>query len=237
MSVRCFLDIDIGDAALHARLTERYTASCRWLAEQGPIYGLPSTPEELADDEQRDLASSSFAATNKDFEPLFDPPFQLRAGRVVVELYGDVPKASENFRCLCTGEKGLGKASKKPLHYKGVKLHRMIKGKIAQGGDVVRGDGSGGDSIYNGKFNDEKAGLARKHDAIGVLSYANSGKNSNTSQFFFTLGPMPSLDGIHVVVGKVVEGLEVLKRIDEEAASADGTPLQDVVIADCGVLA
>eukprot|EP00198_Chlamydomonas_reinhardtii_P000963 XP_001690298.1 peptidyl-prolyl cis-trans isomerase, cyclophilin-type [Chlamydomonas reinhardtii] len=163
-------------------------------------------------------------------------PADIRAGRVVVELYDkEVPKTVDNFKCLLTGEKGLGKSSKKPLHYKGNKFHRVVKGFCCQGGDIVRGDGSGGDSIYGGQFNDEKPGLKFKHDAPGVLSMANSGKNTNTSQFFFTLAPAPQCDGKHVVFGKVVEGLEVLARIDAEVASADGTPRLDVTVADCGV--
>jgi cyclophilin family peptidyl-prolyl cis-trans isomerase len=163
------------------------------------------------------------------------------AGRLVIELMSDVvPKAAENFRCLCTGERGVGKTSKKPLHYKvpvccatrtatlqlrlcpdafefalqpllpqgnrsdinamltaqGCSFHRVETGFCCQGGDIVKGDGSSGDSIYGGKFNDEKQGLKLKHDRAGVCSMANSGKNSNTSQFFVTMGPAPQCDGM-----------------------------------------
>lgn len=86
-------------------------------------------------------------------------------------------------------------------------------GFVAQGGDFVRGDGSGGDSIYGGKFNDDKAALKLKHDAAGVVAMANSGKNTNSCQFYITLAPAPACDGKHVVFGKVVEGMEVITRI------------------------
>lgn len=115
------------------------------------MYGLPSDPTEL-DGESTSLATESYLAdpswAGRCPEPLFTRPFEIRAGRIVIECHDNVPKAVENFRCLCTGEKGLGKASKKPLHYQGNRFHRIVKGKICQGGDVVRGDGSGGDSIY-----------------------------------------------------------------------------------------
>lgn len=127
----------------------------------------------------------------------FSKPADVRAGRLEIDLFDDCPKTAENFRCLCTGERGVGKTSKKPLHYLGAKFFRIEQGKIAQGGDVVRGDGSGSDSIYNGKFNDEKPGLKRKHE-FGSVSMANSGKNSNSCQFFLCLAPMPSLDGDYV---------------------------------------
>lgn len=98
------------------------------------------------------------------------PPAPLNAGRIVIELFNDlVPKTCANFRCLCTGEKGMSKLSKNsPLHFKGTPFHRIITGFVAQGGDITRKDGSGGDSIYNGKFNDEKEG---KTDHVDVQSY------------------------------------------------------------------
>jgi peptidylprolyl isomerase len=122
-------------------------------------------------------------------------------------------------------------------------FHRIVKDFVCQGGDYTRGDGSGGESIWGRKFKDEKEGLKLGHDTIGVLSMANSGaKNSNSSQFFFTLvDDCRRLDGKHVVFGKVVdddggEGVQILRRINEEAASADGTPRVEVRIADCGTL-
>eukprot|EP00884_Botryococcus_braunii_P016206 jgi/Botrbrau1/3269/Bobra.174_1s0039.2 len=191
------------------------------------------------DAESLDILRSSFES-NKQWADkgsfLGTRPPPLNAGRVVIEIFPDVPKAAENFKCLCSGERGKGKSSGKPLHYLGTKFHRIVKGFVCQGGDIVRGDGSGGDSIYGGKFNDEQAGLKRKHTGAGVVGFANSGKNSNTSQFYMTLSPAPKCDGKHVVIGQVVEGLDILTRIDEEAASADGTPRIDVAVGDCGVL-
>ena len=101
-------------------------------------------------------------------------------GRIEFELFkNQVPKTAENFRCLCTGEKGKGKKTGEQLHYKGSKLHRIIPGFVAQGGDFTHGNGMGGESIYGLKFKDENFKL--KHDAEGILSMANSGKNSNCS--------------------------------------------------------
>ncbi|RUP47963.1 cyclophilin-like domain-containing protein [Jimgerdemannia flammicorona] len=129
-------------------------------------------------------------------------------------------------------------SSKKPLHYLHTRLHRVVPGFVAQGGDVTRGDGSGGDSIYpGGKFNDEKPGLAPRFDGRGVVAMANSGKNSNTSQFFVTLtddvGKLEKLNGKYVVFGRVVEGLEVLDEIDKVEVKGE-TPLVDVVVVGCG---
>lgn len=113
-----------------------------------------------------------------------------------------------------------------------------MKDFCLQGGDIVKNDGSGGDSIYNGTFKDEKAALKLKHGMTGVVSMANSGPNTNKSQFFFTLGPASQCDGKHVVIGKVVndEGIAFLNRINEVAAGDDGTPRKDVIISDCGVV-
>ncbi|XP_038898026.1 peptidyl-prolyl cis-trans isomerase CYP63 isoform X2 [Benincasa hispida] len=152
--------------------------------------------------------------------------------RIVIELFANVvPKTADNFRALCTGEKGIGKTTEKPLHYKGTFFHRIIKGFMAQGGDFSRGNGTGGESVYGGKFSDENFRL--KHDGPGMLSMANSGPNTNGSQFFITFKPQPHLDGKHVVFGKVVMGMDVLKKI-EQIGTADGKPGQPVKIVDCG---
>ncbi|XP_020579887.1 peptidyl-prolyl cis-trans isomerase CYP63-like isoform X2 [Phalaenopsis equestris] len=154
------------------------------------------------------------------------------AERLVIELFsGVVPKTAENFRSLCTGEKGSGRSTSKPLHYKGSIIHRIVKGFVAQGGDFTRQDGSGGESIYGGKFPDENFKL--KHDGRGILSMANSGPDTNGSQFFITLKAAPFLDGKHVVFGKVVHGLDFLKKI-EQAGSDSGKPTCLVKIVNCG---
>ncbi|OWM75209.1 hypothetical protein CDL15_Pgr023730 [Punica granatum] len=152
--------------------------------------------------------------------------------RIVIELFADVvPKTAENFRALCTGEKGVGSTTGKPLHYKGTHFHRIIKGFMAQGGDFSKGNGTGGESIYGGKFSDENFKMA--HDGPGLLSLANSGPNTNGSQFFITFKRTPHLDGKHVVFGKVVKGMEVVKKM-EQVGTGDGKPMRPVKIVDCG---
>ena len=150
-----------------------------------------------------------------------------------MKLYMDItPKTAENFRALCTGEKGVGKLGK-PLHYKGCAFHRVIKDFMIQGGDFTKGDGTGGESIYGEKFADEN--FAMKHTRGGLLSMANAGQNTNGSQFFITSTSTPHLDGKHVVFGHVVSGMDIVRQMEKvEKETGKDKPLQDLVIVDCG---
>ncbi|XP_042222467.1 peptidyl-prolyl cis-trans isomerase D-like isoform X2 [Homarus americanus] len=154
-------------------------------------------------------------------------------GRIVLELFADTcPRTVENFRALCTGEKGIGKKGF-PLHLKGCTFHRIIENFMIQGGDFTDHNGTGGESIYGDKFEDEN--LEHKHTSAGVLSMANAGPNTNGSQFFITLSDTPHLDGKHVVFGRVVKGLGVTNVLGKVKTDGD-KPVERCEIYDCGEL-
>ncbi|PUU78099.1 cyclophilin-like domain-containing protein [Tuber borchii] len=152
-------------------------------------------------------------------------------GRIKIKLFSKtVPKTAENFRVFCTGEtKGRGG---RPLGYKGCKFHRVIKDFMIQGGDFLNNDGSGALSIYSSdSFPDE--GFSIKHDAPGIVSMANSGPNTNGCQFFITSKVAPFLDGKYVAFGQVIEGMEVVRKVENVRVILD-RPTTDVVITQCG---
>ena len=151
-------------------------------------------------------------------------------GKLKFELFDDdVPNTSSNFRYLCA--KGLG--DKKEACYKNSIFHRVIKDFMIQGGDFTNFDGTGGMSMYGNKFNDENFNL--KHNQPGLLSMANSGPNTNGSQFFITLKDTPHLDDKHVVFGILLEGFDILKKIENLETNEEDKPIQEVKIINCGI--
>merc|ERR1712194_638973 len=163
--------------------------------------------------------------------------FRAPVQRVVVELFNkESPLACQNFIAFCTGEKGKSKECNKEMCYRGVPFHRIVKGFMMQGGDFATHTGAGGESIYGKKFKDDAAGLKLKHERY-VLSMSNTGKNSNTCQFFVSFGDLKQCNGKHVVFGRVIEGFEVIDRIEEEAGSeGEAKPELPVMVGDCGII-
>ncbi|CAG9765505.1 unnamed protein product [Ceutorhynchus assimilis] len=159
---------------------------------------------------------------------------KVPAGRVVIKLFKNiVPLTAENFRALCTGEKGVG-AQGKPLFYKGSKIHRVIPQCMVQGGDIINGDGTGGESIYGAYFANEKnENYNLKHTEEGMVGCCTNGPDKNSSQFYITTVPCTHLDHQNVIFGKVVKGLDVIREMSE-IPRVDDVPEEDILISNCG---
>lgn len=227
-----WLDIDINDTRA------AYQRAVDFVEAKNLAYNLSSNRlEELGGSERRRIKEvlwpGDFEWAQKGRVCVRMPP-----ERLVFELWPDVaPLAVQNFLSLATGHKGVG-AGGRPLHYKGCHIHRLVPGFVLQGGDILMNNGSGGESVFGKPFKDDKAGLKVKLDARGMLAMGNSGKNSNTSQFFVTLGDgksVQALTGKHVVFGRLVDGEAVLQLIESCAQPGDERPKVAVVIADAGV--
>lgn len=157
-------------------------------------------------------------------------------GRVKLELFkSQVPRTCENFRQFCTGEH---RRNMQPIGYKGCRFHRVISGFMIQGGDFVKGDGTGRQSIYGERFDDEPAGLKLRHSGPGLLSMANSGPNTNACQFFITCKETPWLDGKHVVFGRVMDSdsMLVVRKVEAVPVGPNNKPRLEVVVSECGEL-
>lgn len=157
-------------------------------------------------------------------------------GRIVMQLYENiVPKTAKNFLALCKGGDASGMtANGIPRHYKGSSFHRVINNFMIQGGDFTNHNGTGGESMYGEKFVDENFKV--KHTEAGLLSMANAGPDTNGSQFFITCAPTPHLNGKHVVFGRVIEGMDIVRQIENTPKGSQDKPVDDVLIANCGEL-
>ena len=241
--VFAFIDVDIADSrASFKRAFDFVESSSIKYGLSSPILYELGGRERLSVSE---LYENDFVWKSKG-PCLVDPQ---PATRLVFELNTkESPLATENFLALCTHSRGKSKSSGVELTYRGSKIHRHVPGFILQGGDITFGNGSGGESVFGGKkFKDDVAGLKLKHDARGVLSMGNSGKNSNSSQFFVTLAAAPACNGKHVVLGRLAHGADALSLIEARLAAAAAAvagapasggdseaPLVPLVVTACG---
>ena len=231
--LRVWFDVDLNASR------EAYQRAVDFVAARNLAYNLSSNLlEELGGSEKKRVKESLYPNdhewSQKGRIALAMPP-----QRLVFELWSQTaPLAVENFVSIVMANRGKGSDSGCELTYRGCHFHRVVKGFVAQGGDFVKNNGSGGESIWGKKFKDDPAGLKVKLGERGMLAMGNSGKNSNTSQFFITLGDVSRLTGKHVGFGRLVEGEAVLDLIEKCGAAPDddsGKPTHPVVIADCGV--
>ena len=188
--------------------------------------------ERLISNSQKKNDNTTVDTNDISAQPFFDIEIgEVFIGRITFQLFDDiVPKTCKNFRYLCS--KGMNN-SQKPC-YQGSAFHRVIKDFMIQGGDFTNGDGTGGVSIYGQKFEDENFEL--EHNQPGLLSMANSGPNTNGSQFFITLNKTPWLDKKHVVFGIITSGYDVIKQIENVNTNSNDSPENKIVITKCGLL-
>eukprot|EP00927_Polykrikos_kofoidii_P007092 TRINITY_DN12895_c1_g1_i1.p1 TRINITY_DN12895_c1_g1~~TRINITY_DN12895_c1_g1_i1.p1 ORF type:complete len:318 (-),score=73.65 TRINITY_DN12895_c1_g1_i1:65-952(-) len=230
---RVWLDIDINENRA------AYQRAKDFVAARNLAYSLSSDRLEMLSGSEKKRVKDQLYPSDFDWSKKGRIAVVMPPERITFELWPDVaPLAVQNFISLCTGHKGIGGGGR-PLHYKGCNVHRIVKDFIVQGGDILMGNGTGGESVYGKPFKDDKLALKVKLDRRGLLAMGNSGKNSNTSQFFITLGDgkkIESLTGKHVVFGEIVDGEKVLSFIDQCAdEGGDEKPKYSVVLADSGV--
>ena len=218
-----------GQVEEEARLAAEKKAAL--LAKMGVVPGAPPPPPPKPDPEPEEPELPDPKTVRVFFEIAVET---TSIGRIEFELFSEVvPKTVENFRCLCTGEMGRSVRTKHRLSFEGSVFHRIIPGFMCQGGDFTRGDGTGGESIYGDRFNDENFDLLHKK---GCLSMANAGPDTNGSQFFICTAATPHLDGKHVVFGQVLTGYEVVEKM-EALGHRSGKVAKRVSILSCGEIA
>ncbi|GAA5867481.1 hypothetical protein JCM3774_002918 [Rhodotorula dairenensis] len=247
MHTTCYIDFAAGNQDAYDDAVRRYEALVSWLEKNGPKYGLASRLDDLDESGRETLTAvySGDAQVNLTADALRTPESLLLPRlRISVSSSPGLKKTTANFLALLTDEKKLvsKRAPNPPLRFASTPVFRIEKGFVAQTGDVTRRDGSGGESIYGGDFNDEKEGLKVPFQK-GTLAMANSGKNSNTSQFFVTLTDDPvklkKLTGKYVAFGQVdiadPDSASCLERLDSLADGKGGTTIP-VWIQGCGLL-